>query len=248
MSQFAGKHAVITGSSSGIGRATAETLGARGASVTVNYPSAREADAGQEVVAAIEASGGQAVAVQGDMTKLLEIAAFFDAAEARFGGIDFVVSNVGANLKRLTIDEVTEADYDRGHTLNGKSQFFVLQQAGRRVRDHGRIVATSSSSVTLAYSGTAIYCGAKAATELYVRVLAQELGPRGITVNTVAPGLTITPGSTSSETRKAWVQDITPLGRLGVAQDIADSIVMLLGDDAHWITAQHIKAGGGAFS
>jgi 3-oxoacyl-[acyl-carrier protein] reductase len=246
--QFQGKNALVTGSSSGIGRAVAENLGTRGANVVVNFPFDREeANAGQ-VVDTINQAGGRAIAVKADMTRLPDITRIFDEAEAAFGKLNFVVSNVGGNLSRKTIDEVTEEDYDAGTTLNAKSQFFVLQQAGRRVCDGGRIVALSSSSTTLAYSGIAVYCGAKAAVELYVRVLAREVGARGITVNTVAPGLTLTPGSSAPAERRDWVKSITPLARLGVGQDVGDAVTMLLGDDAHWITAQHIKAGGGAFS
>src|SRR5258707_8882114 len=150
---FDGKNALVTGSSSGIGRATAEGLGARGASVTVNYPNDAQAAAAEEIVSAIRSDGGKAIAVKADLTRMDAIPSLFDEAERAFGPLDMVVSNVGGNLKRLKIEEVTEEDFDAGMAFNAKSQFFVLQQAARRVRDGGRIVATSSSTVTLAYPG-----------------------------------------------------------------------------------------------
>jgi 3-oxoacyl-[acyl-carrier protein] reductase len=184
------------------------------------------------------------------MVKLADIARLFDEAEKAFGKLDIVVSNVGGNFGRWAkIEDVTEEEFDGGTAFNAKSSFFVMQQAARRVRDNGRIVALSSSSTTLAYEGVGVYAGAKAAVELYARTLAKEIGHRGITVNTVAPGLTLTDaGNRAPADRQEWIRQITPLGRLGVAGDVADVITLVLRDDAHWLTGQHIKAGGGAFS
>ncbi len=250
MRQFEGKTALVTGSSQGIGRAVAEILGNRGAAVTLNYPfdaDRANADAG---VAAIKAAGGRAVAVQADVTKLPDIQRLFDESERAFGPLDFVVSNAGGTLKFSTIADCSEELFDKTTSLNAKGTFFVLQQAARRLRDNGRIVGLSSSTTRLPYAGTAPYAGSKAAIELYCKVLSKEVGARGITVNSVSPGMTDTEGLRSSgvpQERYEIVKNLTPLGRIGTARDVAEVIVMLLGDDAHWITGQHVNAGGGAF-
>jgi 3-oxoacyl-[acyl-carrier protein] reductase len=250
MGQFEGKAALVTGSSQGIGRALAETLGERGAAVTLNYPfeaNRAGAEAGAE---AIRAAGGRAIAVQADVTKLPDIARLFDEAEAAFGPLDFVISNAGGIVKFSLMVDCTEALFDAATTLNAKGTFFVMQQAARRLRDNGRIIGLSSSTTRLPYAGTAPYAGSKAAIELYCKVLSKEVGARGITVNSVSPGMTDTEGMRSSKPppeRIDIVRNMTPLGRIGVAGDVADAIVMLLGEDARWITGQHINAGGGAF-
>jgi 3-oxoacyl-[acyl-carrier protein] reductase len=250
MKQFEGKAALITGSSQGIGRALAEALGARGAAVTLNYPFEADRAGAEAGVAAITAAGGRAQAVQADVTKLPDIARLFDAAEAGFGPLDFVVSNAGGIVKFSMFADVTEALFDAATTLNAKGTFFVMQQAARRLRDNGRIIGLSSSTTRLPYAGTAPYAGAKAAIELYCKVLSKEVGARGITVNSVSPGMTDTEGMRSSAPppeRIDIVRGMTPLGRIGVAEDVAGAILMLLSDDARWITGQHINAGGGAF-
>jgi 3-oxoacyl-[acyl-carrier protein] reductase len=248
--QFKGKTALVTGSSQGIGRAVGETLGKRGAAVTLNYPRDEDRANAEAGVAAIVAAGGRAVAVKADVTRLSEIERLFDEAEKAFGRLDFVVSNAGGNIRHSLVMETTEELFDAVTTLNAKATFFVFQQAAKRMNDYGRLIGLSSSTTRLPYAGNAIYAGAKAAIELYCKTLSKEIGHRGITVNSVSPGMTITEGlraSTVPPERFELVKNMTPLGRLGEAQDVADSIIMLLGDDAHWITGQHINAGGGAF-
>ena len=250
MQQFAGKAALVTGSSQGIGRAVAEMLAARGAAVTLNYPFESDRAAALAAVSAIEAAGGRAIAVQADVTRLADIARLFDEAEAAFGPLDFVISNAGGIVKFSLMADCTEELFDAATTLNAKGTFFVMQQASRRLRDHGRIIGLSSSTTRLPYAGTAPYAGSKAAIELYCKVLSKEVGARGITVNSVSPGMTDTEGMRASgppPERIELVRGMTPLGRIGEAKDVAGAILMLLGDDAGWITGQHINAGGGAF-
>jgi len=248
---FSGRTALVTGSSQGIGCAVATTLGVRGTSVTLNYPLEQDAANAQAAVRRIQDAGGQATAIQADISKLADIARLFDEAEAAFGPLDFVVNNVGRGGVRTPIADTTEAQFDEVMGLNAKACFFVLQQAARRVRDNGRIIAVSSSITSVPAAGLAPYAGSKAAVELFCKVLAKEVGHRGITVNAVSPGMTKTEGLLAHGPRPERVEmmkGLTPLGRLADAQDVADVIVMLLGQDAHWITAQNIKAGGGAFS
>lgn len=248
--QFAGKTALVTGSSQGIGRALAETLGKRGAAVTFNYPFDSDAANAQEGVEAVKKAGGKAIAVKADITKVSEIVRLFDEAENAFGQLDFAIANAGGIVEFSTIADCTEELFDAATTLNAKHTFFVFQQAAKRLRDNGRIIGLSSSTTRIVYPGNAPYAGAKSAIETYAKVLCKELGARGITVNTVAPGLTLTPAPLNSNMPKErfeLVKSMTPLGRLAIAQDVADVILMLLSDDAHWVTGQHINAGGGAF-
>jgi 3-oxoacyl-[acyl-carrier protein] reductase len=243
-----GKIALVTGSSQGIGRQIAETLAARGAHVIVNYPYVSEASSAATVVAAIAAGGGSAVAVCADVTRIAEIRALFKQAIERFGAIDIVVSNAGGASVFKPIAEASEEDYDRTMALNAKANFFVLQEAAKTVRDNGRIVVIASTTVDLAFAGSAIYAGAKAAAATYARVLAKELGPRGITVNAVSPGLVDTVSMRAAgqvEERFAMAQRMTPLGRIGRPDDIADVIAFVVSEGARWVTAQNLRVGGG---
>lgn len=244
-----GKVAIVTGGSSGIGRQTAETLAARGAMLVVNYPTPAQRDDAQAVVNAISGRGGQAVAVQADVTSLKEIDALFDAAGEAFGGqLDIVVSNAGGTAGFRPIADTDEAYYDAGMALNAKSNFFVMKRAARDIADGGRIIVTASTTTALAFAGSSVYAGGKAAAEIFVRVLAKELGPRGVTVNAVSPGLTDTPAMREAgqvEERLEMARRLTPLGRLGRPDDIADVIAFLASEEARWITGQNIRAGGG---
>lgn len=245
---FSGKVAIVTGSCRGIGRAIAEELAGRGAGVTLNYPSPDDAGEAQEAVAAIVRGGGRAIAVEADLSRMADIGKLFDASAHEFGPPDFVISNVGGIVRSCRIEDFDEALFDQVMTLNAKSAFFVLQRAARDVRSGGRIVAISSSTTSMPYPGTAGYAGGKAALELFCAVLAREIGSRQITVNAVSPGLTTTEGMRSApppDARVDYVRAATPLGRLGDAKDIAASVMMLLSDEAHWITGQTIRAGGG---
>lgn len=244
------KTALVTGASQGIGAAIAEALAASGAQVVVNFPFASEAEKAQQVVGRIESAGGRAVAVKADVTKAYELESLFAAAEEQFGQLDIIVSNAGGDARIVPIVETTEADYDRTTNLNAKAAFFTLQHAAKRVRDGGRIIAISSSTPSMPYVGCAVYAGAKAATEIYAKVLAKELGPRGVTVNIVSPGPTDTETmrNTTPEDAKSRAIGMTPLGRLGEPVDIADVVAFVASDEARWLTAQNIRACGGLVS
>lgn len=245
---LAGKVAIVTGSSRGLGRRIAELIGSAGASVVVNYAADDEAGAAAETVADIVASGGHAVAVQADVSSVAQIELLFAAAERHFGGVDIVVSNAGAAAAIKPLVGVTEAEYDAATAINAKANFFVLREAARKLRDGGRIVVITSTTVVTPFAGTAIYAGAKAASEVYARVLARELGGRGITVNAIAPGpidTTTSRAAGSTETRFAAAINMTPLGRLGTVDDIAQVAAFIVSERARWITGQHLRIGGG---
>ncbi|ESW89607.1 3-ketoacyl-ACP reductase [Mesorhizobium sp. LSJC269B00] len=235
-----GKTALVTGSSRGIGRAIAEGLASKGAAVVVNYVGNHEA--ADEVVAAIAGKGGKAIAVQADISSVSDIHRLFDEAESEFGAIDIVVANVGvAVIKPLT--EATEADFDHVFGTNAKGTFFVLQEAARRVRNGGRIIAVSTGGTKMFFTQTALYLGSKGAVEQFVRVLSRELGPRGITVNALSPGFTDT--DLLPERDRAVAAGMSPFGRIGAPRDVADVAVFLASDEARWLTGENIQAGGG---
>ncbi|MFR9769709.1 glucose 1-dehydrogenase [Nocardia sp. SC052] len=238
--------AIVTGGSRGIGRAIAERLGARGAAVVVNYRSNRQA--AEQVVAAIEGSGGQAWAVRADVADPAGPRKLFDAAEERFGGVDVFVNNAG--IARFgSIAEATDEDFELMFAVNTKATFVALREAAKRLRDNGRIVVVSSGATLTHRPGSGVYGASKAAVEQLVRVLARELGPRGITANSVLPGAVRTDALAASGAigaNQQIVQSI-PLGRVGEPDDIADVVGFLTSEEARWITGASVPAGGGAF-
>ena len=240
--ELAGKIALVTGASRGIGRAIALRLGRAGASVVVNY--AGNAAKAQEVVAALEAGGGRATAVQADISRLADVARLFQQAEEYFGGLDIVVNNAGAYLSK-PLAEVTEAEFDRIFNLDAKGTFFALQEAARRVRDGGRIINISSGQTVVASPNQSVYAGSKAAVEQFGLALAKELGQRQITVNNVLAGITDTDGLEIPEHAKEYLVRNTPLGRLGQPDDIAEVVGFLASPAGRWLTGQNVRATGG---
>ncbi|MEV0087251.1 SDR family oxidoreductase [Saccharopolyspora sp. NPDC050642] len=238
--------ALVTGSSRGIGRAIAERLGADGMSVVVNYRSDRTA--ADEVVAKIEAAGGRATAAQADVTDPARLRALFDAAEQHFGGLDVLVNNVGT-ARFSPIAEASDDDFDVLFGTNARATFIALREAANRLRDGGRIVVISSGVTAVNRPGTGLYGAAKAAGDQLVRVLAKELGPRRITVNSVCPGATRTDALAAIQPESVIERMAaeTPLGRIAEPGDIADIAAFLASDDSRWVTGQVINAGGGTF-
>jgi 3-oxoacyl-[acyl-carrier protein] reductase len=242
MSGTAGRVAVVTGSSRGIGRATALRLAADGAAVVVN--SRGGSAAATDVVGAIEARGGRAAFQPADAADPAGLTSLFDAAERHFGGIDVLVLNA-AGFVRGPLAEAADDDYRRTFGLNARATFVALREAGRRMRDGGRIVVVSLAATRLSPPGEALYAASKAAGEHLVHGFAREVGPRGITVNTVLPGPTDTDGFAAAGAPAEALVARTPLGRLGRPEDIADVIGFLASDAARWITGRGIVVDGG---
>jgi 3-oxoacyl-[acyl-carrier protein] reductase len=242
-----GKVAIITGASRGIGRAIAERLAADGAAVVVNYSQSTAQAA--EVVAAIAGRGGRAVAIQADMSRVAEIQRLFQDAISRFGRVDILVNNAAMALYK-SIAETTEEEFDRVFALNARGPFFAMQEAAHVLPDHGRIVNISSGATTVGFPSQSVYCGSKSALEQFTLVCANELGPRGITVNAVLAGPTETDMLNGivahSPEFKAMLIQRTPMGRIGQPLDIADVVAFLVSDDARWVTGQSIRVDGGA--
>ncbi|MFF4659162.1 SDR family oxidoreductase [Streptomyces sp. NPDC001381] len=235
--------ALVTGASGGIGRAVAQRLAAEGMAVGVHY--AGNKAAADETVAAIEAGGGRAVAVAGDVADEGATAAAFDAVERAFGGIDVVVHTAGVMVLGPVADYGLDA-FDRLTRTNVRGTFVVAQQAARRVRAGGAVVTFSTSVTRLSFPGYAAYAASKGAVEALTPVLARELRGRDITVNTVAPGPTATPlfleGKDGETIARLAAQP--PLERLGTPDDIAETVAFLAGP-GRWVNGQVLFANGG---
>ncbi|MFC4564148.1 SDR family oxidoreductase [Nocardiopsis mangrovi] len=241
---LSGAVAIVTGGSRGIGRAIALRLAGDGAAVALGYHV--DGDAADEVAAGIRAAGGRAEAVRVDLRALPDIVRLFDVAVEEFGGLDILVNNAGT-IATAAIADITEADYEDVMAVNAKAPLFALREAGRRMRDGGRVVNISSLNTALAEPGAAAYAASKAALEQFTRVAAVEFAERGITVNTVSPGPVETDLLFGNNPPEALgrIAAMTPLGRLGRPADIADVVAFLAGPDARWLTGQNLRATGG---
>ena len=239
-----GKVALITGASRGIGRAIAERLSRDGAAVVVNY--ARNADAAGDVVAEIEAAGGQAFAVQADVGRVSEVVRLFDETIAHFGKLDILVNNAGIMCNK-PISAVTEEEFDRVFAVNVKGTFFACQQAATRLAEGGRILNFSSTTTVMMLPTYGAYVASKGAVEQLSRSLAKELGPRGITVNVVSPGPTDTElfNAGKTEEQRQRLAQASAFGRVGQPPEIAEVVAFLASDAANWVTGQNIRVNGG---
>ncbi|GGF61672.1 short-chain dehydrogenase [Azorhizobium oxalatiphilum] len=250
MSQdLSGKIALVTGASRGIGRAIALALAARGATIGVHY--ATGADKAAETLAAIEAAGAAGFLVAADLSgaQPWESVTAQLRTELKARGaekFDILVNNAGVS-KRLAIEEVDEAEFDRVLTVNLKAPFFLIQSLAPLLNDGGRIVNISSMGTRAAYPFMATYAPSKAGLEALTKLLAVHYGPRGITVNAVMPGATATDMNAVSRdpnVRAATAKTIA-LGRVGEPEDIARVVAFLASPDGGWVTGQIIDASGG---
>lgn len=246
MSKLKDKVALVTGASKGIGAAIARTLAAEGASVVVNYASSK---AGADtVVAAIEAAGGKAFAVGGDVSKQAGAEGMVAAAIAQFGRLDILVNNAGV-YQMAPIEETTEALYRRIFDINVLGTLLVTQAASPHLGQGASIINIGSTVSRITPPGSAVYSGTKGAVDAITGVLSRELGARGIRVNAVNPGMVITEGVHTAGFAggdfEQWAVGLTPLGRVGQPDDIAPVVAFLASDEAKWLTGELIIASGG---
>ena len=236
--------AIVTGASRGIGAAIARRLAEDGFAVVANY--AGSAGAATNLVQEIESAGGRAISIQADVSDPKAVQRLFNSAESELGGVDVLVNNAGI-MKLARLAEADDATFDQLVAINLKGVFNSLREAARRLHDGGRIVNFSSSVVGFYQPTYGIYAATKAAVEAMTHVLAKELGPRGITVNAIAPG----PVATELFLRgkdEATIESMkrtNPLGRLGEVEDIAKVVSLLVDPDSGWINGQVVRVNGG---
>jgi NAD(P)-dependent dehydrogenase (short-subunit alcohol dehydrogenase family) len=244
-----GKFALVTGGSRGIGRAIAQRLAADGATVVLTY--AQDRAAADATTAGITAAGGRALAVhaafgtRGDAARLW---AAYDTATGH-AGVDIIVNNAGIG-RSPDLSTLTEDQFDDVFAVNVRAPFFIAQGALSRLRDHGRVINISSGAASLAMPELIAYGATKAALDNFTLNLAKVLGPRGITVNSVAPGIVDTDvnaawlrGNKEAETHAA---SLAALGRIGQPDDIAAIVAFLASEDGRWVTGRVVDATGGA--
>jgi 3-oxoacyl-[acyl-carrier protein] reductase len=246
MSKLIGKVAIVTGASKGIGAAIAKALAADGASVVVNYASSKAG--ADKVVAAITAAGGKAVAVGGDVSRAADAQGIIDAAIKNYGRIDILVNNSGV-YEFAPIESVTEESFHRLFNINVLGVLLTTQAAVKYLKEGASIINIGSGVSRLTPPNSSVYTGTKGALDAITGVLARELGPRKIRVNTINPGVVETEGTVSagiigSDFEKAFAAQ-APLGRTGKPGDIASIASFLASDDSAWLTGEQLLATGG---
>lgn len=246
MSKLTGKVAVVTGASKGIGASIAKSFAAHGASVVVNYASSKEG--AENVVAAITKTGGKAIAVGGDVSRAAEAQAVVEAAIKAFGRLDILVNNAGV-YEFSPIEGLTEEHFHRHFNINVLGPLLAIQAAVKHLGEGGSIINIGSGVTRITPPNSAVYTGTKGALDAITGVLARELGPRKIRVNSLNPGMVETEGTHSggyvgSDLEKTLVAQ-TPLGRIGQPDDIADVAAFLASNDSRWLTGEVLLATGG---
>jgi 3-oxoacyl-[acyl-carrier protein] reductase len=246
MSKLKDKVAVVTGASKGIGAAIAKSLAAEGASVVVNYASSKAgADA---VVDSITKAGGKAVTVSGDVSKSAEAEGIIDAAIKNYGRLDILVNNSGV-YEFSPIEAVTEDSFHRMFNINVLGLLLTTKAAVKHIKEGGSIINVGSVVSRVTPPASSVYTGTKGAVDAITGVLARELGPKRIRVNSINPGMVETEGVHTAgflgtDFEKGLIAQ-TPLGRIGQPGDIASVAVFLASDESGWLTGEQLLTGGG---
>jgi 3-oxoacyl-[acyl-carrier protein] reductase len=239
-----GKVALVTGASRGIGSEIAEQLAKNGAKVIINYSSSPSK--AEEVVGGIKQNGGEALAIQADISQVAEIEMLFQKTIEAYGQIDILVNNAGIMITK-PIAAMTEEDFDKQFAINVKGTYFACQQAFHHMNQNGRIINFSTSVAGQMFPTYSVYAGTKGAVEQFTRQLAKELGPKGITINAIAPGPINTELFTVGKTEEQieGIRKMNAFGRLGEPNDIASVALFLASEESQWITGQTIRINGG---
>jgi len=245
--KLAGKVAVVTGASKGIGASIAKHLAAEGAAVVVNYASSK--NGADQVVSEINRSGGKAVAVKADVSKKAEIDHLFAETKKSFGSLDILVNNAGV-FEFLPLDQITEEHFHKQFNLNVLGLLLTTQGAARQFGPNGGSVINISSVVsTYAPPNGSVYSATKGAVDTITKSLAKELGPRKIRVNAINPGLIETEGAQAGGfvggDFQKHAESLTPLGRIGQPQDIGTVATFLASADSGWVTGETLNVSGG---
>jgi glucose 1-dehydrogenase len=246
---LSGRRAIVTGASSGIGRATAERLGREGASVCINYYSERERADAEAVVAAVEQAGGRALAVAADVGDEGQVVALVARASEELGGLDLLVNNAGIE-KQVPLLELSLDDWNAVLRTNLTGAFLCLREAGKAMAQNGRGVVVNMSSVHefIPWPGFAHYCASKGGMKLLMETAARELAAKGVRVVNVAPGAIVTPINEfvlDDPEAKHAVESEIPLGRMGKPEEIAAAVAWLASDEAGYVTGTTVVVDGG---
>ncbi|MFP3591154.1 SDR family oxidoreductase [Chryseobacterium sp. SIMBA_038] len=239
------KVVLIAGGGKNLGGLLSKDFASKGAKLAIHYNSEGSRAESEKTLAEVQTLGAEAFLFQGDLTKIENVTKLFDETISKFGGIDIAINTVGMVLKK-PFTETTEAEYDTMFGINSKSAYFFLQEAGKKLNDHGKI-CTVVTSLLAAYTDLySTYAGAKAPVEHFTRAASKEFGGRGISVNAVAPGPMDTPFFYGQESADAvaYHKSASALGGLTDIKDIAPLIEFLV-TDGWWITGQTIFANGG---
>jgi 3-oxoacyl-[acyl-carrier protein] reductase len=244
MKNLRNKVILVTGASRGIGAAVAVKIADAGAKVIINYASGKEG--ADMLVEKINANGGDAIALQADVSKAEEVKTLFDNAISHFGRIDVLVNNAGIMITKL-IQDTSDEDFTRQFDINVKGVFNTLREAATKLSDNGSIINFSTSVNRIMLPTYATYVATKAAVEQLTRVFSKEVGARGINVNSISPGPTNTELFTKGKPQEVIdrLASLSPFNRIGQPNDIAEVVVFLASDEAKWINAQNIGTNGG---
>ncbi|MGL4631584.1 MAG: SDR family oxidoreductase [Leadbetterella sp.] len=244
MTELKGKIIIVTGSSKGIGATIAKSLASQGATLIVNY-SGGKVDA-ENVVNEIIANGGNAIAIQADVSKTEDVQRLFDTTIKTFGKVDVLINNAGIAIYKL-LKDTTDEDFNRIFDINVKGVFNTMREASTKLSDKGRIINFSSSVTRLMLPSYGTYSATKAAVEQMTKVFAKEIGSRGITVNSVSPGPVNTELFTQGKTEETInrLASMSAFNRIGEPTDVTNVISFLVSENSQWITAQNIGVNGG---
>lgn len=244
MTDLTGKVAIVTGSSRGIGRTVARQLADLGAKVVINYSSSPEK--ANEAVQEIITSGGEAVAIRADLSLTHEVGQLFADTLTAFGKVDILINNAGLMINKPLL-EVTEADFDKQFAVNVKGTLFAVQQAMKHMQPNGRIINFSTSVTGQMFPTYSVYAATKGAVEQLTRQLAKEFGPKGITINAIAPGPVNTDLFHTGKTEQQIeaMKQMNAMGRLGEPEDIANVVEFLVSEQSQWVTGQTLRVNGG---
>ena len=241
--------AIVTGGTANLGKLFAESLASDGVNLVVHYNSPRRAQEAKHVVNELEGLGVEAIAHQGDLTDTGQITQLVDATIDRFGKWDILVNTSGLIIRKPLV-ETSEKDFDDSFAINAKIPYFFMREAYDKMADNGRIINMVTTQVAVTAATYSAYAGSKAPVEHFTKAFAKEIGPRGVTVNCIAPGPQKTSFFYNAETPEtiAWLSGMTINGDLGEPADVVPVVRFLAAPETRWVTAQTIYVNGGMIS